>query len=575
MIALGSGRTSIHQIDQCVRNLLNLSNKLQPLGIPENAPERGLDSPETSAQLRQVAASGIVLLKNENNLLPFDKTKKIAVIGPNAKFSAYSGGGSRSLSPYYARTPFEGITAQADTVTYALGGTGYKMLPDFGMSTQTPDGRAGIKAKFYNEPPDAPFRNCIDEVYSKSTDILLVDYKNPRISSDVWYMDLEGTFTPEEDHVYLFGLCVSGTAKFFIDSELIVDNTTNQKPGDTYFGSGTIEEVGSKDLKAGTTYDVHLQFGSALTSSMRRNGVTTLPGGGVRLGCARSLSPSVEIQQAVDIARAADLVLICAGLTNEWEAEGADRRSMNLPNHQDVLIPAVAAANPNTALVIQSGTPIAMPWLADVPAVVWAGYGGNETGTAIADVILGRVTPTGKLPLSFPIHNEDNPAFLNYRAERGRVLYGEDIYIGYRFYEKLGRPVNFPFGHGLSYTTFEMWDLSVAVTDASLKLTLTLANTGDRDGAEVVQAYVSQRLPSINRPVKELAGFKKVQVVSGGKARVELGMDKRHVCSFWDEERGMWTMEEGVYDILVGNSSAYTPLIASFTVAKTVWWSGL
>lgn len=252
---------------------------------------------------------------------------------------------------------------------------------------------------------------------------------------------------------------------------------------------------------------------------------------------------------------------------------------MDMPGHVDELIAAVAKANPRTTVVIQSGTPVTMPWASDVSAIVQAWYGGNETGNALADILLGTTCPSGKLSLSFPKRNEDNPAFLNFRSERGRTIYGEDVYIGYRFYEKTQREVLFPFGHGLSYTSFEMRDLHVESKggdlDGTIEVSLEVCNVGDRAGAQVVQVYVSQHSPSIRRPVKELKGFTKVELEPQESKKVQLSISRKYATSFWDEEKDKWIMEKDKYDVLVGDSSASTPLVAGFEVNATSYWKGL
>ncbi|TVY71516.1 putative beta-glucosidase I, partial [Lachnellula suecica] len=284
-----------------------------------------------------------------------------------------------------------------------------------------------------------------------------------------------------------------------------------------------------------------------------------------------------EIKKAVELAKSGDQVVLCVGLNLDWEQEGHDRPHMDLPEHTDDLVAAVAAANPRTVVVVQSGTPVTMPWEKDVAAVVHAWYGGNETGNAIADVLFGDVNPSGKLSLSFPKLVEDNPAYLSYRSERGRVLYGEDVYVGYRYYESVKRAALYPFGWGLSYTSFKLSTLQVSVDDkaGSLVVGLDIENTGSVDGAEVVQVYIAQQSPSIRRLVKELKGFKKVVVGKGQSKRVEVVIEKKYATSFWDEERDQWVEESGTYDVLVGNSSASTPLKGTFEVDETSWWSGL
>lgn len=250
---------------------------------------------------------------------------------------------------------------------------------------------------------------------------------------------------------------------------------------------------------------------------------------------------------------------------------------MDLPAGTDALISAVTAANPKTVVVMQSGTPVTMaPWISKTPALLHAWYGGNETGNAIADVLFGDVNPSGKLPLSFPVRNEDNPAFLNYRSEKGRTVYGEDVYVGYRFYEKTKKDVSFPFGHGLSFTEFEMSSLHVTDKgDGDLVVEADVANKGKVEGAQVVQVYVSQMNPSIGRPVKELKGFTKVALNAGEKKKVEVKISKKYAASFWDEVRDAWVMEKDRYEVLVGDSSSNTPLKGEFTVDKTSWWNGL
>ena len=239
---------------------------------------------------------------------------QLAVIGPNAKIASYSGGGSANLRPYYAVTPFDGISAQAPDAKYSLGAVGYRRLPVLSYLTKTGEGKRGLTAKFYKDPPTSSARKPVDSVHVEDSDILLSDYSNPEIREITFWMDLEGQLTPEEDGEYLFGLTVCGTAKLFIDGKLVIDNTENQKPGDSFFGSGTVEEIGSAVLKAGQTYDVHVQFGSSTTSKMKTPGATVMAGGGVRVGGTKKTEPEAEIEKAVQLAKEVDQVVVCAGL---------------------------------------------------------------------------------------------------------------------------------------------------------------------------------------------------------------------------------------------------------------------
>ena len=248
---------------------------------------------------------------------------------------------------------------------------------------------------------------------------------------------------------------------------------------------------------------------------------------------------------------------------------------MKLPGRTNDLIAAVTKANANTVVVIQSGTPVEMPWVNDVAALVQAWYGGNECGNGIADVLFGDVNASGKLPLSFPIRNEDNPAFLNYRSEGGRTVYGEDVYVGYRFYETVKRAVNFPFGHGLSYTTFEVSDFHVENSGEKLEISLRIKNSGKRSGLETVQLYVSQTSPGIRRPVKELRGFRKVFLEAKTEETLNITLSTKYATSYWDEIRNMWISEKDTYVVQVGNSSANILAEGTFETKTTEWWDGV
>jgi beta-glucosidase len=574
--ALGCRKLLMVELDACVRNVLNLVKKVMPLGIPENAHEGTVDTKETSQALRKVAGDGIVLLKNKQDILPLKKDKTVAIIGPNAKFAAISGGGSASLLPYYAVTPYDGIARQAKDVKYSLGAVGYKTLPLASAIAKTNDGKPGFTMRVYLEPPTDKSRKAIDEVYVSNSNIFLMDYKLPlKEQTDVYYIELEGTFTPEESAEYQFSLSVCGTAKLYIDSKLVVDNETHQVFGDSFFGAGTREEIGTAALEKDKPSTVLVQFGTGPTMTFRSPGATAFGAGGLRVGATLKTNPENELDKAVALAKSVDQVVLCMGLNADWESEGYDRAHMDLPPYSDELVKRVCEANPKTVVVVQSGTPVSMPWLPSCSALIQAWYGGNETGNAIADILFGTVNPSGKLPLSFPFRNEDNPAFLNYVNERGRVLYGEDIYIGYRFYEKTKKEVAFPFGHGLSYTTFTYKGLAVADMGANLVISLSVSNVGTVAGAAVVQVYVSQQSPSIARPVKELKGFAKVHLPAGKMQHVNVTVSKKYAASFWDEDRAAWVMEKGKYDVLVGDSSADTPLKGGFQVKETSWWNGL
>lgn len=374
---------------------------------------------------------------------------------------------------------------------------------------------------------------------------------------------------------YEFGISVLGTAQLFIDGKLVIDNKTKQTKGSSFFDGGTIEEKRIVTLDKGL-HNVKVEFGSTPTYTISTANTSFAGGGGIDIGFSKVIDPQEEIQEAVKIAKSVDKVVLCIGLNREWECEGYDRPNMDLSLMTNELVEAVLEANSNTVVVNQSGTPVEFPWLSRANALIQAWFGGSEAGNAIVNVLFGDVNPSGKLSLSFPIKNIDNPAYLNFKTVHGRVLYGEDIYIGYRFYERLGREVAFPFGHGLSYTTFDYSKIIVSINEHKDKLdvSLSIKNTGKVSGAEIVQLYISPKDSSIPRPVKELKGFEKVFLKQGESERVSFNLSLKDSISFWDEYKSKWCAECGIYRILLGKSSNKIELLEEFNVSKSKYWLG-
>jgi beta-glucosidase len=275
------------------------------------------------------------------------------------------------------------------------------------------------------------------------------------------------------------------------------------------------------------------------------------------------------IAEAVKLARNSDVVVLVAGLTGEWESEGFDRVDMKLPGAQNELIERVSKANKNTIVVLNAGSPVEMPWIDKVPAVLQLWYNSQEQGNALADVLFGDVNPSGKLPTTFPVRLEDNPAYINYPGENGKVRYGEGIFVGYRYYDKKDIEPLFPFGHGLSYTSFKYSNLRLSAKSLTpnelLKVRVDVTNTGKVAGKEVVQLYVRDIQASVARPEKELKAFTKVELAPKQTKTVTLTLD-REAFWFFDVNRNTWTTEPGDFEILVGSSSRDIRLKESFTL---------
>ena len=262
------------------------------------------------------------------------------------------------------------------------------------------------------------------------------------------------------------------------------------------------------------------------------------------------------LEKAVKAAVSADVAIVFVGTTDKLESEGFDRKDMNLPPGQDELVRQVAKANPKTIVVLNNGSPLTMPWVTQVPAVVEAFFPGQECGNAITNILFGLVNPSGKLPDTFPRRYEDNPAFPYYPGENDKVVYGEGILIGYRHYDAKKVEPLFPFGHGLSYTNFEYSGLKVSPAKAKdkVKVSIDIKNTGKVAGKEVVQVYVSDIASSVPRPPKELKAFKKVALKPGEKKKIEFTLTKEDFA-FYGVKTKNWVVEPGDFEILVGSSS--------------------
>ncbi len=268
---------------------------------------------------------------------------------------------------------------------------------------------------------------------------------------------------------------------------------------------------------------------------------------------ARLVPPGDPIERAARAAAGADAVVVIVGTDEYFETEGEDRSTLALPGEQDALVAAVAAANPNTVVVLNSGSPVTMPWLDDVAAVVQLWFPGQELGDALADVLSGDQEPGGRLPVTFPRTLDETPAAPYYPPVDGRSVYGERQLIGYRWFDRTGVEPLFPFGHGLGYTTFTIAPVDVTGSPRDgVTVTVDVANTGERSGGEVVQVYVEPVDGDPLRPVRQLAGFRRVRVDHRATERVEIGLSPR-AFEVWRD--GGWVRAAQSFRLLVGRSS--------------------
>ena len=282
----------------------------------------------------------------------------------------------------------------------------------------------------------------------------------------------------------------------------------------------------------------------------------------------RDESDLAELERAVAAARAADVAVIFAGLPDSFESEGYDRQNMDMPACQNALIAAVAAAQPNTVVVLHNGSPIALPWADSVAAILEMYLGGEGVGAATDALLYGDAVPSGHLAESFPLRLQDNPSYLNFNTDPRVCRYAEDVFVGYRYYEKKEMPVRFPFGHGLSYTRFEIANARLSQPELDdngcVQVTVDVTNTGDRAGKCVTQLYVSDLNGTPDRPVKELKGFAKTELQPGETKQVSFSVDKR-ALSFYSEALGDWFAPSGKYALLIGDSSAHITACAELS----------
>ncbi|MBQ3518467.1 MAG: glycoside hydrolase family 3 C-terminal domain-containing protein [Clostridia bacterium] len=319
---------------------------------------------------------------------------------------------------------------------------------------------------------------------------------------------------------------------------------------------------------AGSSHINPTQLDNAL-DEFKKAGWTVDFAQGYELKAKKAKKNEAHLQTAIDVAKKNDIAVVFIGLTDDYEAEGYDREHMNLPEAHDKLVKEILKVNPNTVIVLSGGSPVEMPWNDSVSAVLNAYLGGQAGAGAIVDILTGAVNPCGKLAETYPMTYADTPAKNNYPGNPASVEYRESIYIGYRYYEKANKRVRYPFGHGLSYTTFEYSDLTLDKSSMdendTLTVTFTVKNTGDVAGAEIAQLYVADRESTIYRPVKELKGFKKIWLEAGEEKQITLTLGKR-AFAFFNVLVNDWCVESGAFDILVGASSADIRLVGTVNV---------
>lgn len=557
--AVQSGAVSAATLDQRVIAMLRLMERTGALDDHREFREQADDRPEHRALIRRAGAEAAVLLRN-NGVLPLKTDGSIAVIGPNAKTAQIMGGGSAQLNAHYRISPWQGLAGAVgeDRLTYAPGCTNHRFEPllrgSFTVEYFANETLSGEPVHVGTQDEAQAF--WIGRVAEGKVDPLHFSAR------------LTGSFTPEASGSHRVGIYSAGFAKVYVDGKLAADAWTNWQKGRTFFEEGSDEVVGTVEMEAGRRYEVVIEFA---TKDFAMLGLAAFAAGiGKPLG-------DEAITEAVRLAHNADTAIVFIGRNGEWDTEGSDLPSIELPGRQNELVAAIANANPNTIVVLQTGGPVEMPWIGSVAALLQAWYPGQEAGNAIADVLTGAAEPSGRLPQTFPVRWADNPAHSQdrevYPGLEGKVRYEEGIFVGYRHYNRLGLTPLYPFGFGLGYASFAVSDLTIDDTEfepgGNVMVGVTVTNTSGREGSAVVQLYVSDDAASDPRPAKELKAFRKLRLDPGETRQITLSLDAR-AFAFYRPQARHWLVEDGSFTLRLGLSSADLPLTGNVTRTTTL-----
>jgi beta-glucosidase len=556
MKAVESGYISHLDVERAAGNVLHLIERTKGLDGPPETPEFASDNPATRSIIRQAGVEGLTLLKNEGNVLPIRGARKIAVIGPNAKRAIVGGGGSAKVNPYYTVTPFEGIQAATDAeIIFAQGSENPKWLPLASKYCETPSGKSGVLLEFFRG--DRFEGEPLFVQHKETTDLYLWDSAPKAVLPD-YSFKVKAILTPETTGLHTFSLSSVGPGRLYLNGELFIDNWDWTEEGEAMFDD-SMDVLKAVELESGVPVNILVES----TSEIRPLAKISIAGshgyGGCRIGYQEEVKGNL-LDEAVRVAREADVAVVIVGLDNEWESEGYDRQHMDLPKDgsQDRLVEAIFEANPNMVVINQSGSPVAMPWADKVPTILQAWYQGQEAGNALADVLFGKQSPSGKLPTTFPKRLEDNPAYHNWPGENLRVVYGEGIFVGYRHFERMKIEPLFPFGHGLTYTHFSYGEAKISgkflSESGALLVSVPITNDGDMAAHEIIQLYIRDVKSRLPRPSKELQGFSKIFLLPGETKTVQMSVDK-HSVGYYDTSLQSWIAEEGSFNVLIGASS--------------------
>ncbi|KAL3485104.1 glycoside hydrolase [Aspergillus germanicus] len=526
------------------------------------------------------AAESTVLLRNEGNILPLQPGAKAAIIGQHATVPAVGGGGSAKVHAEHVVTPWDALQKSDLQVTYEPGVPVYGSTPFPVPGILSPTGRDG-------SPASVARPNKVKEETRDTTEYMIKE-KWPTYLDQNYCNRLTFDITPKATGNRTFAIFTTGTVTLKINGKQAFHRS--QEPvlqrEAFYFFRTQLERHYTHPMQAGHKYTVTLESWAADPKVVRNSvGGEVVQGSGV--GFVEEVNIPKQIRSAAETASNSDVAIVFVGTAAEFESEGYDRETMDLTPNQYELVHAVLAANPKSVVVNYSGSPVTMFAFDNVPALVQAWFPGQECGTAIARVLTGHTNPSGCLPFTWPRRLEDNPTFENWPTnDNDEIFYKEGLFVGYRYYDQPGSPKPlFPFGHGLSYTSFELSELrfeelTTLNAEISLQVTCNVKNTGTRDGKVVVQFYICRLGGSSSssskgaRVEKQLKGFTKTFIKAGQSVQTGVSLDK-YAVSYYDTRSSCWRAEKGEHEVLAGFSAENIVARASFSLGKGFCWIGL
>lgn len=520
--ALAAGEMDEGHLDRIAGDVLRLLERTGALDGDdgcEPGQEHELDRPEDQALIRQAAAAGTVLVAN-NGVLPLDPTTagSVAVIGPNARKAQIMGGGSATVQAYRNVSLLDALGDEYPDldVRYAQGCDIERSL----IALSAPMLKGKLQVEYFNGHDWSG--QVVHSRESASGEMVFFGEPGPGVNPEAFSVRASGILVVEDTGEHTLGLVQLGRCRVLLNGEVVLDATEGEYDrGDDFFGMGSEVISAPVQLTAGQETPIVIEYSSRDSFMLC----------GARVGLKSQVDRDL-IAEAEEAAAAANVAVVVVGTNADWETEGRDRDWFDLPGDQPELIRRVAAANPNTVVVVNTGGACNLDWADLAAAVLVAGFGGQEMGYAVADVLFGQADPGGRMTMTVPARYEHSPAYLNYPGENGVVRYGEGLYIGHRWFDARAIEPAVPFGHGLSYATFEWSAPRVSgggdtdVTDPVI-VEVDVVNTGDRAGSDVVQVYVEPPPSLLHRPVRELKGFAKVHLAPGERTTARIVLNRR------------------------------------------------